>query len=37
MANNVTHAGGPVNGTVVIACHQPGHWESGMKATVTVS
>lgn len=24
-------------GTVVIGCHQPGHWESGMKATVTVS
>ena len=25
------------SGTVVIGCHQPGHWESGMKATVTVS
>jgi uncharacterized cupredoxin-like copper-binding protein len=24
-------------GTVVLGCHQPGHWESGMKATVTVS
>ena len=24
-------------GTVVIGCHQPGHWESGMKATVTVT
>jgi uncharacterized cupredoxin-like copper-binding protein len=24
-------------GTMVIGCHQPGHWESGMKATVTVS
>lgn len=24
-------------GTVVIGCHQPGHWESGMKATVNVS
>jgi uncharacterized cupredoxin-like copper-binding protein len=23
-------------GTMVIGCHQPGHWESGMKATVTV-
>lgn len=23
-------------GTVVIGCHQPGHWESGMKATVNV-
>jgi uncharacterized cupredoxin-like copper-binding protein len=23
-------------GTVVIGCHQPGHWESGMKARVTV-
>jgi uncharacterized cupredoxin-like copper-binding protein len=23
-------------GTVLIGCHQPGHWESGMKATVTV-
>ena len=22
--------------TVVIGCHQPGHWEAGMKATVTV-
>lgn len=25
------------SGTLVIGCHQPGHWESGMKATVTVS
>lgn len=24
-------------GTVVIGCHQPGHWESGMKATVNVT
>jgi uncharacterized cupredoxin-like copper-binding protein len=24
-------------GTVVIGCHQPGHWESGMKATVDVA
>ena len=24
-------------GTVVIGCHQPGHWEAGMKATVTVT
>jgi uncharacterized cupredoxin-like copper-binding protein len=24
-------------GTMVIGCHQPGHWESGMKATVTIS
>ena len=23
-------------GTVVIGCHQPGHWESGMRATVDV-
>lgn len=23
-------------GTMVIGCHQPGHWESGMKATVNV-
>ena len=23
-------------GTVQIGCHQPGHWESGMKATVNV-
>ena len=25
------------SGTVIIGCHEPGHWESGMKATVTVS
>ncbi len=25
------------SGTVVIGCHEPGHWEAGMKATVTVS
>lgn len=25
------------SGTVLIGCHQPGHWASGMKATVTVS
>lgn len=24
-------------GTVIIGCHQPGHYEAGMKATVTVS
>lgn len=24
-------------GTVIIGCHQPGHWESGMKATVNVT
>jgi uncharacterized cupredoxin-like copper-binding protein len=24
-------------GSVVVGCHQPGHWESGTKATVTVS
>lgn len=24
-------------GTVLIGCHQPGHWDSGMKATVTAS
>lgn len=24
-------------GTVIIGCHQPGHWESGMKATVTIT
>ena len=24
------------DGPVVIGCHQPGHWESGMKATVNV-
>jgi len=24
-------------GTMVIGCHQPGHWESGMKATVTIT
>lgn len=23
-------------GTVFIGCHEPGHWEAGMKATVTV-
>lgn len=23
-------------GTVIIGCHQPGHWESGMKAMVNV-
>lgn len=25
------------SGTVIIGCHQPGHWESGMKATVTIT
>lgn len=24
-------------GTVIIGCHQPGHWEAGMRATVEVS
>ncbi len=24
-------------GTRVLGCHQPGHWEAGMKATVTVA
>jgi uncharacterized cupredoxin-like copper-binding protein len=24
------------SGTVLIGCHQPGHWEAGMKATVAV-
>jgi uncharacterized cupredoxin-like copper-binding protein len=24
------------SGTVLIGCHQPGHWEAGMKASVTV-
>lgn len=24
------------SGTVLIGCHQPGHWEAGMKATVKV-
>ena len=24
-------------GTVLIGCHEPGHWESGMKATISVS
>jgi uncharacterized cupredoxin-like copper-binding protein len=23
-------------GTVLIGCHEPGHWEAGMKATITV-
>jgi uncharacterized cupredoxin-like copper-binding protein len=23
-------------GTILIGCHEPGHWESGMKATITV-
>ena len=23
-------------GTTLIGCHQPGHWEAGMKATITV-
>jgi uncharacterized cupredoxin-like copper-binding protein len=26
----------PRSGEVVIGCHQPGHYEAGMKATVTV-
>ena len=25
------------SGTVIIGCHQPGHYEGGMKATVTVA
>lgn len=24
-------------GTVLIGCHEPGHWEAGMKATITVT
>ncbi|MEJ5254735.1 MAG: plastocyanin/azurin family copper-binding protein [Acidimicrobiales bacterium] len=24
-------------GTVLIGCHEPGHWEDGMKATITVA
>ena len=24
-------------GTILIGCHEPGHWEAGMKATVTVA
>ena len=24
------------SGTVLIGCHEPGHWEAGMKATVSV-
>jgi uncharacterized cupredoxin-like copper-binding protein len=24
------------SGTVLIGCHEPGHWEAGMKATITV-
>jgi len=24
-------------GTVLVGCHQPGHYDSGMKATVTIS
>ena len=23
-------------GTVIIGCHQPGHWESGMRAMVNI-
>ena len=23
-------------GTILIGCHEPGHWEAGMKATITV-
>jgi uncharacterized cupredoxin-like copper-binding protein len=25
------------SGSVIIGCHEPGHWEDGMKATVNVS
>jgi uncharacterized cupredoxin-like copper-binding protein len=25
------------SGTVLIGCHEPGHWEAGMKATVAIS
>lgn len=25
------------SGTVLIGCHEPGHWEAGMKATITVT
>lgn len=24
-------------GTLVLGCHQPGHWEAGMKASITVA
>ena len=23
-------------GTVYLACHEPGHWEAGMKSTIQV-
>ena len=25
------------SGTVLIGCHEPGHWEAGMKATIKVT
>jgi uncharacterized cupredoxin-like copper-binding protein len=24
------------SGTVLIGCHEPGHWEAGMKATIKI-
>lgn len=24
-------------GTLVLGCHQPGHWEAGMRATITIA
>ncbi len=27
----------PASGTLIIGCHQPGHWEAGMKATLNVT
>ena len=33
---SLTHTFSEV-GTYIIGCHEPGHWESGMKATVEVT
>jgi uncharacterized cupredoxin-like copper-binding protein len=27
----------PASGEILIGCHEPGHWEAGMKATVTLT
>lgn len=33
---DLVYTAGPA-GSVLIGCHQPGHWEAGMRATVTIT
>lgn len=36
MTGEMTHTFSE-SGTILIGCHEPGHWEAGMKATVNIS